>query len=147
MRTVQAHIAVDASRQRALQAFLDPADLLGWWGVERALVEPRGGGVYALAWGVTPHGFRYVVTGVIRVYDPDHELRIEQYTYFNPERPILGPMRLTVTADARETGGSNVKVIQDGYRDGSDWDWYFEAVRAAWPVALRSLQDYLTRTP
>lgn len=144
MRAVHASAWVPVGPERALTAFLDPADLAAWWGVERALVEPRPGGVYSLAWGVTPAGFRYVATGVIGEYDPGRCLRIDHYTYFNPDRPILGAMRLCIRV-GQEGGGTRLDLTQDGYRDGTDWDWYHEAVRAAWPVALRALEAHLSR--
>ncbi len=64
-RAVEAEIALQVTPRRALRAFLDPTDLRGWWGVERALVEPQIGGLYALAWGVTAQGFRYASTGIV----------------------------------------------------------------------------------
>jgi len=91
-RAVEAELALHVTPRRVLTAFLDPSDLRGWWGVERALVEPRIGGLYALAWGITAQGFRYASTGIVGRYVPDRVLGITHYTYFNPERPILGPM-------------------------------------------------------
>jgi uncharacterized protein YndB with AHSA1/START domain len=145
MRAVRSGIAVPATPQRALRAFLDPADLGAWWSVERTLVEPTEGGLYALAWGVSPHGFQYVTTGVISRYEPDRQLSIDHYTYFNPTRPILGPMRLNVAVAPGALGESRVEVTQDGYGEGPDWDWYYESVLAAWPEALVALQRHLVQ--
>jgi hypothetical protein len=147
MRAVQAEIAVPTTPSRALRAFLDPVDLGAWWSVERTLVEPREDGLYALTWGVSPQGFQYVTTGVIGRYEPERQLWIDHYTYFNPTRPILGPMRLRVAVAPGAEGESRLEVVQDGYGDGPDWDWYYEAVRAAWPVALVALQRHLIRAP
>ena len=143
MRAVSARITVPGTTTRSLTAFLDAADLQAWWGVDRALVEPREGGLYILTWGSTDHGFRYVTTGIIGLYRPGHSLRIDQYAYLSPARPILGPMRLTVQVHEGE-GETHLDVIQDGYRDGTDWNWYYDAVHKAWPIALRDLRSYLT---
>ena len=143
MRAVQASITVPGTTSRALNAFLDADDLRAWWGVERALVEPREGGLYVLTWGVTPQGFQYVTAGIIGRYQVGQSLRIDHLTYLNSARPILGPMSLTVHARAGE-GEAHLEVTQDGYGDGVDWNWYYDAVRTAWPVALGGLQTYLT---
>ncbi|MFB3126926.1 MAG: SRPBCC domain-containing protein, partial [Candidatus Acidiferrales bacterium] len=52
-RKVSTSIQVSASAERALRAFLDPELMKRWWGVERALVEERKGGPWALAWGAS----------------------------------------------------------------------------------------------
>jgi hypothetical protein len=142
MRSVHAEIHVPCSSERAIRAFLDPADLAGWWGVERSLVEPEIGGLFAVAWGVTPAGFGYVTTGVIGAIEHGSLLRIDRYTYFHPERPILGPMALVVRASASGSGAL-LSVDQTGYRDGPDWDWYYEAVRSAWPEVVSRIAGYL----
>lgn len=144
MRTVETSTTVAVDATRALTAFLDPVDLQGWWGVERALVEPREGGVYVLAWGVTTQGFQYVSAGTVGQYLPGCALRIDNYTYLNPARRILGPMRLLVRTEV-ENDHTRVHVVQDGYQQGADWDWYYEAVLGAWPAALRALRAYLAK--
>lgn len=70
-------------------------------------------------------------------------LRLDHYTYFHPERAILGPMTLTLEASARHEGGSRMRVTQEGYQDGADWDGYYEAVRHAWPQVGREIVRYL----
>lgn len=145
-RQVAASVRLPVAPGRALVAFLEPTDLRAWWGVERALVEPRTGGLYALAWGVTEAGFRYVSTGVVGEYHPARVLRIDHYTYFNPDRQILGPMRLRLEA-VPEGRHTRLDVVQDGYLDGPDWDWYHDAVAAAWPVALEALEAHLAAHP
>jgi hypothetical protein len=136
-----------ASPARVLRAFLDARDLAGWWGVERSLVETSTGGVYAVTWGLSEHGFRYVTTGTIGLYEPERILRIDHYTYFSPDRPILGPMSLMIQVARTANDTTSIEVVQDGYRDGADWDWYYEAVVTAWPQALEALVRYLSTKP
>jgi hypothetical protein len=144
VRAVEASIELAASPDAAIDAFLRPEDLRGFWGVERAFVEPRVGGTYVVAWGVGDAGFKYVSTGVVAVYEPGRRLELSNYTYLNPERPIFAPMTLTVEARA-VAGGAHVTVRQGGYRDGADWDWYHDAVTQAWPVVLGQLKAHLER--
>jgi hypothetical protein len=37
-------------------------------------------------------------------------------------------------------------IRQQGYREGADWDWSYEAVRDAWPRVAKSAQIYLEST-
>jgi Activator of Hsp90 ATPase homolog 1-like protein len=124
-----------------LQQFLAVEAMQRWWGVARGLVEPRIGGVWALGWDVSPQGYRYVTTGIIAAYRPEKELRIDQLVYFNPDRSVLGPMRLKFEV-VPEQQGCRLKVSQDGYLTGGDWDWYYDAVSQGWPMALELLRRH-----
>lgn len=143
MRKVTAEFEVRAMPERVIAAFLEFDALRAWWRVERALVEPKVGGVYALAWGITERGFQYVTTGIVGALDLACFLRIDHYTYFHPERSILGPMTLTVEAAPLVDRRAVMRITQDGYQMGSDWDWYYEAVRQAWPQVGKDVVRYL----
>lgn len=116
--------------------------LNGWWGVEKALVEKREGGVYALVWDISESGFRYVATGIIKSYKADAILEIENYTCLNLKMPIVGPMGLIIEAIVKNNQ-TELTVTQTGYQSGGDWDWYYDAVKQAWPDVLASLKEYL----
>lgn len=116
--------------------------LNGWWGVEKALVEKREGGVYALVWDISESGFRYVATGIIKSYKADAILEIENYTYLNLNMPIMGPMGLIIEAIVKHNQ-TELTITQTGYQSGGDWDWYYDAVKQAWPDVLASLKEYL----
>ncbi len=142
-RTVTAEISLALPPARVQKAFLDPTLLQGWWGVERALVEPRAGGIYALAWEIGPTGIRYISTGIIRRFQPGRLLDVGDYLYFNPERPILGPLTLRIATNPTETG-TRLQVSQGEYPAGdAHWEWYFRSVEAAWPAVLPRLKAYL----
>ncbi len=142
MRKVEATIHVRATPEAAVRAFVELDAMKAWWHVERGLVEPpRAGGVWALAWERSEHGFKYVITGRIASLDP-RRLVISEMLYFNPERPIFGPMTLTVEATP-STDGCDLTVCQDGYGDGEDWDWYYKVVSWAWPEVLKEIKEFL----
>ncbi|MCH7512912.1 MAG: SRPBCC domain-containing protein [Bacteroidetes bacterium] len=128
--------------ETVLNAFMDFDMLNGWWGVEKALVEKREGGVYALVWDISESGFRYVATGIIKSYKADAILEIENYTYLNLKMPIMGPMGLIIEAIVKNNQ-TELTVTQTGYQSGGDWDWYYDAVKQAWPDVLASLKEYL----
>lgn len=144
MKKVEASIEIKTTPANIIRAFTDINMLRIWWGVERALIETRSGGVYTLAWNISDKGFGYISSGTIRRYQPENLLELENFVYLNPERSILGPMSLIVKATRKE-GNTELYLRQDGYQEGADWDWYYEAVREAWPTVLLRLKEYLEK--
>ncbi|MDA2912840.1 SRPBCC domain-containing protein [Acidobacteriia bacterium AH_259_A11_L15] len=141
-RKVTRSVHIQASPERVLRAFLDVEQMKQWWGATRGLVEERRGGVWTLAWGEPGQGYKYVVAAVVKSILPGKRLRLEPLVYFNAERAVLGPMRLSISV--RERGGkTRVSVRQDGYGEGPDWDWYYQAVVQGWKDTLANLKEYL----
>jgi len=131
---------------KVILAFTDSELLRGWWGVERSLIEPKPGGLYTIAWGISENGIKYVSSGIIKKYDPAGLLHVEKYIYLNPEKNFLGPMELEIRTTANE-GGCNVYLRQGPYPENvnADWDWFYEAVVNAWPTVLQELKKYLEK--
>ena len=144
MRNVQATIVIDASPGKVLSAFTTPVHLHRWWGVERSLIELKKGGLYSLAWEITSSGMRFVTSGIITEYLPACQLKVSNLVYFNAGRSILGPLELLVLTTP-EDSCTSLTVIQSGYQTGTDWDWYYNAVRTAWPEVLKQLKTYLEK--
>jgi len=142
MRKVEVNLSIKTTPERVIKAFTDSQMLRDWWKVERMLVETKSEGVYTLAWNISDKGFEYVSSGRIEKIDPKEELVISNLVYLNPERPILGPMSLTVKATPSKQG-TDVYLCQDGYQSGEHWDWYYEAVKDAWPLVMETLKEYL----
>jgi uncharacterized protein YndB with AHSA1/START domain len=142
MHKVEAEIIMNASPSLVFNAFTEFEMLKEWWGVERCLIEKKAGGVYSLAWGISESGFRYVLSGTINIYKENEELEISNLVYFNPEKPILGPMSLRIKL-GKINNSTRLILVQDGYQTGIDWGWYYEAVKEAWPQVLISLKEYI----
>ena len=142
MRKVEVTSVIKTDPQKIIAAFTEPEMLREWWGVERSLIEKKEGGIYTLAWSISNNGFGYVSTGVISEYDPKDTLTISNFVYLNPEKPFLGPMSLSIKSKAAASG-AEIYLCQDGYREGTEWDWYYEAVKNAWPAVLGNLKTYL----
>ncbi len=142
MRKVEATISIACKPEMVIKAFTNPDMLKGWWQVERAYIDREVDGMYALTWQVTDKGFGYVSVGTIKTYNPNMQLVIDNFTYMNPEKPILGGMTLTVIAKHNENH-TVTYLCQEGYQQGPDWDWYYEAVKQAWPEVLKTLKAYL----
>ena len=145
MRNVRAVTTIASDPGTILQAFLEQQHLQAWWGVARSLVEAKPGGLWVLAWEISDTGIRYVSTGIIEKLIPHEYLKISGMTYLNPEREILGPMALEIKVARADENNSTAEVIQSGYQYGGDWDWYYDAVVNAWPVALKMLKEYLEK--
>lgn len=141
-RKVSRSVQVEASPERVLQAFLALDQMKQWWGASRGLVEERKGGVWAMAWGESPQGYRYIMSGVLKSFQPGKRIRIEPLVYFDPERPVLGPMRLSISVREKQ-GRTRLSVRQDGYGEGPDWDSYYEAVLKGWKETLANLKRFL----
>jgi uncharacterized protein YndB with AHSA1/START domain len=144
MRKVARSIQIQAEPRRVLNAFLELVELKQWWGVSDGLVEARKGGVWTLVWRHDTGGYRYAVSGVIKSLAPEKRLRIEPLVYMNAERTILGPMRLSLALSGKE-GRTRIRVRQDGYQQGAEWDWTYQAMQTGWTEALKNLKRYLER--
>ncbi len=142
MRKVEVKINIRTSPEKVIAAFTNPDMLKEWWFVEKTIIEKKAGGLYTLTWNVTEKGFGYVSTGTIKSYIIDKELVIENFVYLNPIKPLLGPMTLSIKAQEKD-GMTEVYLCQDGYQIGEDWDWYYEAVKVAWPDVMNTLKKYL----
>lgn len=127
-----------------MSVFTEFKHLRNWWNVERALIDVRKGGVYTLVWGISSQGMNYVSTGIIGEYLHECQLRIDQWLYLNPQRPILGPMELLIMTTP-ENGKTVLTIVQRGYQQGEDWNWYYEAVKQAWPELITVIKDYAER--
>lgn len=143
-KKVSASIRLAVTPDLAIKAFVNSELLKAWWGVEQSLIVLEPGGIFTLAWNVSINGFKYVTTGIIQSYSPGSILRLENMQYLNPDIPILGPMELSIEAESL-IEGCELNVMQSGYQSGKDWDWYYDAVVEAWPMALQSLKSTLEK--
>ena len=130
MRKVEASTIINKSPAVVLGAFTEYNHLKIWWNVERALIDLKKGGLYSLVWGTSGKGMNFVSTGIVGEYLHACQLRIDQLVYFNPERPIVGPMELLILTTP-ENGKTTLSIIQRGYQNGKDWAWYHNAVAQA----------------
>lgn len=146
MRKVEVTTTIQTTPEKIISAFTEPEMLKDWWNVERTLIDKKPGGVYVLAWNISEKGFGFVSSGIIKEYKPASLLAIDNFVYLNPEKPFLGPMSLTVSAKRKE-GNAELYLCQDGYQSGSDWDWYYEVVKQAWPAVVKMLRNYLEKIP
>ncbi|MBL7748472.1 MAG: SRPBCC domain-containing protein [Chitinophagaceae bacterium] len=144
MRTVTCDIEIDTTKEQIIHSFTNAEMLKGWWGVEKSCIDLKPGGIYALAWGLSEAGMRYISTGIIKDYEKESILHIGDYMYLSTERPFLGPLSLIIETTATANGAS-LHLQQGPYpKDVSeDWEWYYNVVSEAWPKVLLELKNYL----
>lgn len=142
MQKVEVTTQIKTTPATVISAFTNVEMLKEWWGVERALIEIKEGGIYTLAWNISSSGFGYVSTGRINTHHPKKLLVIDNFVYLNPDKPFLGPMTLTVKVK-KKGEMTELYLCQDGYQRGPDWSWYYEAVKEAWPAVIQQLKNYL----
>ena len=143
-RTVTTTVEVAALPADVLRAFLDDAELKGWWKVTRSLVEARQGGVWSISWdnygeAKTHHSW----SGVIEELDDDH-LVIGKLVMNEPDRPLFAPLTLEITVTPA-ANGTTLTVNHHGYQRGVDWDWMYATVVAGWQHVLGDLQAWYLR--
>lgn len=144
MKKVEVTIDINSEQKTIISAFTDTDKLRDWWNVEQTLINKKVGGLYTLTWNISDKGFGYVSTGTIKEYHPDKILVVENLVYLSPNKPFLGPMTLTIKTKEKDDI-AELYLCQDGYQSGADWDWYYEAVKQAWPVVLQTLKSYLEK--
>jgi len=143
-RLVEASVLIVKPPEFVLSAFTDDRHLKNWWAVERSFIQLKRGGLYSLVWNVSGDTMGFVTTGIVAEYIPGCQLKIENVVYFSPQRPILGPMEIMVLTTP-ERIGTTLTVVQSGYQNGADWDWYYNAVKEAWPAVVLKIKDYLEK--
>lgn len=145
MRTVEASIEIKEKPEKIINVFTELNHLSKWWNVDRCFIDLTEGGNYTLIWGVSEKEFQYVSTGTVKKYVPGKILHITNWMYLNPEKPILGPVELIIESKQITKEKSLLIVKQGSYTEnaGDDWDWYFKAVKEAWPEVLKTLKTYI----
>lgn len=142
MRFVESSVFIPRPAKLVLSAFTDATHLKNWWRVERSCIELKPGGLYSLVWKITDDAMGFVTTGIVSEYLPACQLKIENLVYFNPQRAIFGPMELMVLTTP-EVMGTTLTIVQSGYKDGPDWDWYYNVVKETWPIMILKIKEYL----
>jgi len=143
-KAVEAKISLESiPHDLVLEAFVTIEHLSSWWGVSTCLIETKPGGIYSLAWKKNEDSFGFVSSGLVRSFHPRQHLLLDKMVYFNPKIDLLGPMSLDIRI-IHDGVTDWLRVMQYGYQDGADWDWYYEAVRAGWPEALKNLKSHLS---
>ncbi len=143
-KQIRAQARIRAAAARVWATLLEPEHVKQWWGAREALIEPRKGGAWAVAWG-GGQGYRSVACGVIRSIAPGKRLRIEPLVFFSADSQLPGPMRMSFSV-AEKGGWTRVIVRQEPTGDAPQWESYAQEAVAAWRQTLENLKRLLEET-
>jgi uncharacterized protein YndB with AHSA1/START domain len=138
---VRAQVKIRASAERVWAALVEPDQIKQWWGAGEAVIEPRKGGAWAVAWG-GGQGYRSVACGVIRSIAPVKRLRIEPLVCFSTDSQVPGPLRMSFSV-AEKGGLTRVIVRQEPIGDAPQWESYAQEAVTAWRQILENLKRLL----
>ncbi|MBN1299918.1 MAG: SRPBCC domain-containing protein [Melioribacteraceae bacterium] len=142
MKNISTQIIIKTNSSKVYDAFTKPEHLRKWWDVSKVLIEEKPGGLYTLTWQKDNKSVSYVSSGIIEKIIPSKQITIVNSVYINPSKSILGPMELAIKFK-EQNGSTELTIVQSGYQNGNDWDWYYAAVKEGWPKALLNLKEYL----
>jgi uncharacterized protein YndB with AHSA1/START domain len=144
-------VDIQAPPTLVVRAFFEREALSAWWQAAHAVTTPRTLGPYAIEW--PPTEFRDevlgrlggVFRGTVIQFDPARGFFVGDAYWLPPDGDPIGPMALTVTVDAEAGGGSQVRVVQQGFEESDRWRRYYDVVTQGWERALASLKSLLER--
>ncbi len=119
-----------------------PRDICAWWSASSAIVIPRTGGLYAIAWGDLDDP-DYVSSATIRTFESPQRLVLVDYQYYAKDGllPIDADFVVTFEVEQRGAEGSLLRVTHDGFPPGSE-DFYARCVQG-WADTCGGMQRHL----
>jgi uncharacterized protein YndB with AHSA1/START domain len=135
-RSHETRIEIDAPPEMVWKA-LSEAEQITTWFAPFARVEPGpdgsmvGGSIW-LSWGPGVEG-----TSTIEIWEPGRHSR------------AVDPRKIAVDyyLEAKEGGGTVLRVVTSGFGRGANWDDEYEGTRKGWPIFLRVLKHGIERHP
>jgi len=151
MRSFEIKVEIDASPEAVWQAVAEAEGIAKWFAPE-VRVEPGVGGSIFCSWGPGMEG-----TLKIEAWEPNRLLTLADYR----EKPYgCAPSEAEATGDgvkrriatdyfieAKEGGGTVLRLVQSGFGSGADWDAEIESLSRGWPTFFRVMKHGLERHP
>lgn len=129
-RSIEKELFINASPERVFRALTDKEELEHWF-LRKAEIDLRPGGQLRFEW--RPGVFNY---GKILVLEPPHRL---SYTW-EVQTPDVTVVTFELVA---QNDGTLLRVTNAGYREGEDWDSYYNLRNNGWDVHLGNLAAWL----
>lgn len=129
-RSIEKELFIKASPERVFRALTEKDELERWF-LRKAEIDLRPGGTIRFEW--RPGVFNQ---GKILVLEPPHRL---SYTW-EVQTPDVTTVTFELTA---ENDGTLLHVINTGYREGEDWDSYYDQRHNGWGIHLGNLRAWL----
>jgi uncharacterized protein YndB with AHSA1/START domain len=138
-------IELAASPERVFAILHTPTAICKWWGAARAIVIPRAGGCWAVAWGDSEDDPDYITVASIESFDPPRTLLLGDYLYFAREGELPFQANLVTRFSVVPQGdGSTLRVEQDGFPKDPKADSFYQACERGWTETFESIRRYLS---
>lgn len=131
-RRMEKTIVIAVEPEMVWKALTDPKELTRWFPLE-AEVVPGPGGSILYSWGPQMQSSHR-----IDHWEPARRLQLSERL----------PDGMTLALDfilEGTRGSTTLRLVHEGFRDGSDWSDEFDAFSRGWDYELRSLRHYLER--
>lgn len=138
-------IELPASPERTFAILHTPSAICVWWEANRAIVIARAGGVWVAAWGGEDDP-DYVSAATIDCFDPSRKLSLVDFKYRarSGELPFpTGDLTTEFTVEP-STGGSLLRVVQDGFPTDPIADEFYKGCEKGWRATFENIRQYLS---
>lgn len=127
---------------------VSPSSIRGWWGAARAIVQPREGGIWAVAWGTSEDDPDYVTGARISVFDPPKRLRLSGFSYSarGGRLPFPSDLLSTEFSVVPARRGSLLTVVQSGFPDDARADDFYAGCERGWQATFEGILRYAEGT-
>ena len=142
-RSLQRQQVLSVGPERAFKLLITPSDIRGWWGVNRAIVQPEQGGIWAAVWGENEDDPDFITIATMRIFEPPKRILLTDYKYTAKTGPLPFKAELslefTVSPHAE---GALIKVNNAGFPCDPIADAFFEGCHVGWTNTHDSMQKY-----
>jgi uncharacterized protein YndB with AHSA1/START domain len=143
-RSHQREVVLPIAPERAFKLLITPSDIRGWWGVNRAIVQPEQGGIWAATWGENEDDPDFITIATMRVFDPPRRILLNDYKYTAKTGPLpfKADLSLEFTVQAH-ADGTLLKVNNAGFPCDPVADGFFHGCDVGWTNTFDAMQRYV----
>jgi uncharacterized protein YndB with AHSA1/START domain len=141
-------LLLSAEPRAVFDLLITPSAIRSWWGVARAIVLPRVGGLWAAAWGESEDDPDYVTVATIRAFDPPHRLHLADMRYHAKAGPLPFQAKIELEFTVNPApGGAILRAAQRGIPSDPVADDYYAACERGWQATFEGIRRYLAERP
>jgi len=121
-----------------------PSSIRNWWSAARAVIVPKSGGTYAIAWGELEDDPDYTSSATIRDFEPGHRFVLTDYTYVSKfgDLPFEANFVTEFLVEPHPEGAT-LRVTQDGFPAGPEADDFYAGCETGWRDTFAGIRRFL----
>jgi len=128
---------LDAALEDVWKALTEAEEITNWFSLQ-AETQPGVGGHLSLSWDG-----QWESSLKIQKWEPNRHLQVTWPWPESEETADLNPVIVDYWIEAKEGGGTKLRLVHSGFPVGDGWDDIFDGTRRGWSYELRSLRHYL----